>query len=236
MNVAHRICWGFQRTCILCSVTAILAACTNPSIDFGTPVYNQDYTQKFALNVESLHLTLSLPGADGQERLTPGEIRRLDKFVSGYMAERRGQLVVSIPASASGERRVLGRAKQIADRARRQGLHADEIMLRVAIEENRADAPVVVGYDKLVVRVPECGDWSKESSHDLTNTPSPNFGCSMQRAVGLMVADPADLIAPRQAGLRDAGRSNTIIQLYRAGLPTGAERAAAEEAEEVVAD
>ena len=237
MNVTHAIGWVSRRVGVLCSASVLLAACTTSDLRLPgfleTPVYNKEYRQFHAVAVESVRLTLSLPGADGQERLTPGEIRRVDEFVSGYMAERRGQLLVSIPAGASGERRVLGRAKQIADRARRQGLPADQIMLRVAVEEDRADAPVVVGYDKFVVRVPECGDWSKESSHDLTNTQFTNFGCATQRAIGLMVADPADLISPRQAGLRDAGRSNTVIQLYRTGQPTSAERTEAEEAEAV---
>ena len=231
----HRIGWSFLRTCILCSVTAILAACTGPYIKIGTPEYI-DYRQKFALTVASVRPALSLPGTAGQERLTPGEIRRIDEFVAGYMAERRGPLTITVPSAAAGDARVLGRAKQIADRARRRGLPAEHVVLRVAADEQRADAPVMVSYEKLVVRVPTCGDWSKESSHDPTNTPSPNFGCSMQRAVGLMIADPADLAAPRQAGLRDAGRSNTVIQLYRAGQPTVTERTTAEEAEEVVAD
>ena len=90
---------------------------------------------------------------------------------------------------------------------------------------------MVVSYDKLVVRLPACGDWSKESRHNLFNTVPSNYGCSVQRAVGLMVADPGDLIGPRPIGPQDAQRSSTILQLYRAGEVTGAARAAEEAAQ-----
>ena len=222
----------WRRLCVLCGLGLILAACTTAEMRLGgLPVFSEDYRQRHPFAVESVRATLNLPGAEGAERLTSGELRRIDGFVAAYMAERRGQLMISVPGAAADDARVLGRAKQIADRARQHGLPAAEVILRVATDEQEANAPVMVSYEKLVMRIPACGDWSKEASYDWTNTVHSNFGCSMQRGVGLMIADPGDLARPRQAGLRDAVRSNTIIQLYRAGEVTGAARAEAEEAE-----
>jgi pilus assembly protein CpaD len=53
----------------------------------------------------------------------------------------------------------------------------------------------------------------------------PYFGCAVVRNFGLMLAEPADLIAPRPAGDRDATRSDVIVRKYRAGEPTGAKGA-----------
>ncbi len=222
----------WRRLCVLCGLGLLLAACTTAEMRIGeTPVFSEDYSQRHPLAVESVRAALNLPGAGGQDRLTPIELRRVDAFVSSYFAEMRGPLMISVPGAAAGDARVLGRAKQIADRARRLGLPPDQVLLRVAAEEERAEAPVVVSYEKLVMRIPDCGDWSKNVSHDWTNTVHSDFGCSTQSGIGLMIADPADLARPRQAGLRDAVRSNTAIQLYRAGEVTGAARAEAEEAE-----
>ncbi len=229
MRRPQRVRW--RRLHVLCGLVLVLAACTTAEMRIGgQPVYSDDYKLRYPLRVESIRATLSLLGAEGAERLTPGELRRIDDFVAAYMAERRGQLMISVPGAAAGDARVLGRAKQIADRARRQGLPAAQVILRVATDEQEAKAPVVVSYEKLVMRIPDCGDWSKESSHDVTNTVVSNFGCATQRAVGLMIADPGDLLRPRTAGLRDTARSNLVIQRYRAGLLTGAERAEEEEA------
>ena len=222
----------WRRLCVLCGLGLLLAACTTAEMRIGgLPVFSEDYSQRHPLAVDSVRATLNLPGAEGAERLTSGELRRIDAFVAAYLAERRGQLMISVPGAAAGDARVLGRAKQIADRARQHGLPAAKVILRVATDEQEANAPVMVSYEKLVMRIPECGDWSKGASYDWTNTVHSNFGCSTQRGVGLMIADPGDLARPRQAGLRDAVRSNTVIQLYRAGEVTGAARAEAEEAE-----
>lgn len=222
----------WRRLCVLCGLGLLLAACTTAEMRIsGTPVLSEDYSQRHPLAVESVRAALNLPGAGGQDRLTPAEVRRVDAFVSSYLAEMRGPLMISVPGAAADDARVLGRAKQIADRARRLGLPPDQVLLRVAAEEERAEAPVVVSYEKLVMRIPECGDWSKEASYDWTNTVHSDFGCSMQRGVGLMIADPGDLIAPRPVGSRDTQRSRTILRLYRAGKVTGAARAKAEEAE-----
>ncbi len=221
-----------RRLHVVCGLGLLLAACTTAEMRIGgLPVHSEDYKLRYPLAVESIPAVLNLPGAGGQDRLTPTEVRRVDAFVSSYLAEMRGPLMISVPGAAAGDARVLGRAKQIADRARRFGLPPDQVLLRVAAEEERAEAPVVVSYEKLVVRLPACGDWSKESRHDLFNTVPSNYGCAMQRAVGLMVADPGDLIGPRPIGPQDAQRSSTILQLYRAGLPTAAERTEEEQAD-----
>ena len=46
------------------------------------------------------------------------------------------------------------------------------------------------------------------------------MGCSLQRSLGLMVANPADLVTPRAVDLHDTQRSNLVVQLYRAGKAT----------------
>ncbi len=197
-----------RRLYVACGLGLLLAACTT---------FSEDYSQRHPLAVEIVHATLNLPGAEGAERLTSGELRRVDGFVAAYMAERRGQLMISVPGAAAGDARVLGRAKQIADRARQHGLPAAEVILRVAAEEQEAKAPVMVSYEKLVMRIPECGDWSKEASHDWTNTVHSDFGCSTQRNLGLMLADPGDLLRGRTLGPADGEALSNGIRAYRAG-------------------
>ena len=145
--------------------------------------------------------------------------------------------MIAIPSGAAGNARALGRAKQIGDLVKRRGVPASRMMLRVASEDSSADGPIVISYDTLVVTLPECGIWDKESSHDETNTNNPNFGCSIQRNIGLMIAYPRDLIEPRKTtATHDATRSSVVLKAYRAGQPTGAVREAIESATTIEAD
>ena len=79
---------------------------------------------------------------------------------------------------------------------------------------------ITVLFNTYAVRASTCRDWSKESSHDPTNTSPPDMGCSLQRSLGLMVANPADLVTLRAVDLHDTQRSNLVVQLYRARKDT----------------
>jgi pilus assembly protein CpaD len=145
--------------------------------------------------------------------------------------------VVAIPGGGASDARVLGRAKQIGDLVKRRGVSASRMLLRVASEDTTVNGPIVVSYDRLVVTVPECGIWDKESSHDDTNTMPSNFGCSIQRNIGLMIDNPQDLIEPRKTtATHDATRSSVVLKAYRAGEPTGAQRSRIESASTITAD
>ncbi len=70
--------------------------------------------------------------------------------------------------------------------------------------------------ERYLVALPPCPDWSKPSAGagDFTNTVSSNFGCATTVNLGLTVAQPADLVAPRPVGFaaghaRD-GRSRPV--------------------------
>ena len=219
-----------------CSLTAPDYQFNEDSL-FHTPLDNLGYREKFPLGVRSVTAAVELPGTSGQERLTPSEIRKISDMVADFMTETRSQLVVAIPGGGAGDARVLGRAKQIGDLIKRRGVAASRMMLRVASEDTSANGPIVISYDTLVVTVPECGFWDKESSHDETNTNPPNFGCSLQRNIGLMIADPRDLLEPREStGLIDPFRARFVINAYRAGEVTGAERSDAESSANISAE
>lgn len=52
----------------------------------------------------------------------------------------------------------------------------------------------VLVVDRYVVSAPNCGDWGQNLTHNWSNGQSPNFGCSTTTLLGLMVANPRDLI------------------------------------------
>lgn len=229
----------------LIGVALLISGCSLTSPDyqfdkdspFFTPVDNLGYRDKFPIGVKNVVTAVELPGKNGQERLSPSEIRQISDMAAAFLEDRQNQLVVAIPGGAAGDARVLGRAKQIGDLVKRRGVPASRMMLRVDTDDTRADGPIVISYDRLVVTVPECGIFDKESSHDETNTNEPNFGCSLQRNIGLMIDNPRDLIEPRKTtATHDATRSSVVLEAYRAGKVTGARRADVESASTITAD
>ena len=51
--------------------------------------------------VEARRHVVNLPGRDGADRLSASEIRRVDEIVTAFMADSRGQLVISVPGAAA---------------------------------------------------------------------------------------------------------------------------------------
>jgi pilus assembly protein CpaD len=88
---------------------------------------------------------------------------------------------------------------------------------------------VRIVVNRYVVIPPNCPDWSKPGTADYSNTPMSNLGCSNIQNLGLMVADPSELIQGRAAGPADAAGSVLAIQRYRAGKITPLDKSATSE-------
>jgi pilus assembly protein CpaD len=76
---------------------------------------------------------------------------------------------------------------------------------------------VLVTIERHVVVLPDCPDWQKPETQNWKNLPMPNFGCANQTNLGLMVADPGDLVRGREMGPADAARTSLGIERYRTG-------------------
>lgn len=74
-------------------------------------------------------------------------------------------------------------------------------------------AMVVVG--RYVVSTPSCPNWRKPSGIDSANQPSSNFGCANETNLGLMVADPADLVVGHELDRAEAEAMQHGIRRYR---------------------
>lgn len=69
-----------------------------------------------------------------------------------------------------------------------------------ALGAKPADGSVVLYLERYVVTTPNCGSWPAEQSNNRRNNPSAHFGCADTANLGLMVANPRDLIAGQDGG------------------------------------
>jgi pilus assembly protein CpaD len=71
--------------------------------------------------------------------------------------------------------------------------------------------------ERYVVTPPDCPNWTKSQNEDHENAQTSNFGCANLSNLGLMVADPRDLVIARQLGPASAAHASMAIQRYRNG-------------------
>jgi pilus assembly protein CpaD len=87
-----------------------------------------------------------------------------------------------------------------------------------------AVAPIMVGFTHYQARGPQCGrDW-QAFTKTFSNQPNSNFGCAVTANFAAMIANPADLAAPRPTDPADANRRETILGKYRRGEATSSSK------------
>jgi pilus assembly protein CpaD len=168
---------------------------------------------------------LTLPVAKDDVALSAAARAQLNDFAGGYLRYGHGALVLSAPAGSGNS----DSASVVAGDARRALVDAGVSYAAVAGSTYDAsgveDAPIVVSFARFEAEAPNCAPlWEQDLAHQSNNQPWESFGCATQANLAALVEDPADLLAPRAEDPRDSGRRDTVMQAYRAGQPTGAER------------
>lgn len=116
---------------------------------------------------------------------------------------------VDAPSARADVARVAGRyGLLVADGAPVTGGAIAPGAVRVVVTRTRAS-------------VPNCPNWSRDSTPNYSNELMSNFGCGVNTNLAAMVAYPGDLISGREAATNDATVSNKAIEMYRARKPAG---------------
>lgn len=76
---------------------------------------------------------------------------------------------------------------------------------------------VEIVLERYLVTPPACPDWSRKTGIDYANKPHTNFGCATETNLGLMIADPRDLVRGRKLDPADGVHQAEGIVRYREG-------------------
>ena len=193
-------------------MSVLVAGCAYP---VNGPEQAVPYDQRFPIMVEPQIQTLRV-GVDAGG-LDPASMTDLQRFAQGYLRNGSGSVRVSTI------RRLPQAANVVADRLVDLGIPRNRIITGIDDVPNAADE-VKVTYIGYQARTEPCGDWSSNLGYTSTNEPSPNFGCATQHNLAVMVADPRDLATPKPLGPDDVQRRLTILDKYRKGETTIADK------------
>lgn len=170
-----------------------------------------------ANQVELVHLTHDVSFAPGAADLAGPGLAELEAFLVRHDVGYGDRVYVIGGRSNSVAGR---RSDDLARKLARRGLSPS--VLTDAEWAGRPASPnaVRVLVHRFVVRAPQCPDFRKPASADYGNTESSNFGCATAVNLGLMVADPRDLIEGQEGGPGDGERAAAAIRRYREGKET----------------
>ena len=107
--------------------------------------------------------------------------------------------------SASGPDRVAALVKLIQKRGLVYGGEA-------TLGSMPEDGAIMVYVERYIVTTPNCMQWPDETSNNTRNNASSYFGCADTTNLGLMVANPRDLIAGQNGGNSTAAAVGAIYK------------------------
>ncbi|MHA1598567.1 MAG: CpaD family pilus assembly protein [Alphaproteobacteria bacterium] len=142
-------------------------------------------------------------GLSGDER------ERLEGFLA-QINLRRSDGVYLVAGSRSANGKVL-----LGDYLTGRGVSIRSRRSDFGLKIPTADAVSIV-VRRYVATLPGCPDWSGELT-SYNNTPSSNWGCATATNLGLMVAEPQDLVRGRDPGYADGEAAARSIDRYRKG-------------------
>jgi pilus assembly protein CpaD len=204
------------------AAAVLLAGCataTGPQTDpmLKTPLDAWDKEIKVVATPQDMRL------APHETGLSVTQADALQGFVGSWMRDEAREIIVRAPdtgPTARGANRVAWDAR---DRLLSLGVPASNIRMMAYDAGADATAPVVVSYSTYTVETPTCGTW-RNLSHSNDNRVYDNFGCAVASNMAAQVANPQDLLGPRDMTPADAQQRGVMFDKYRQGKATGSER------------
>jgi len=195
---------------LLAATAAALAAC-GPTTSHWSPAESPKRN-----TVQWVRFTHPVHFAPGAADLDPSETRRLDAFLDRIGAGADDQIrIASFADPGLGENLAARRAGVVATHLRDRGLWSRRATAPAQSVAGEDTATVLLG--RYVVTPPDCPDWRKPPTGDFANHAASNFGCASATNLGLMLADPGDLIRGRSMGPGDGDALARGVRKYREG-------------------
>lgn len=199
---------------------ACLAACSNGGQ--GEAVAHAVPTDNHPLSAKPKEAVLVLDNVTQQSIAHDRSLSaRVGAFTYDFANRSSSPLQVVVGAGNAGEAAATEIARDAVRVLAQHGVPASRMDVKV-ISGNTSIKPgtVVMRYTQWVADTPNCSGITSNVSMDYDNGTTPNLGCSMQRNIAAMVADPRDLNQPAAIENREGTPGEMVMRKFRKGEDT----------------
>ena len=218
---------------VVVSLLAFTATGCRPGDEPGTHVAGWtmiDPAQRHPIVVSHQPTTLTLRVARGSAGLTPQQRANVVEFITQYRGTTpgNGRLSVGVPSGAQNEVAALQALADLKDLFRDFSVDPSQIAIQAYHSDGERQPPIRLAFARYVAEAPLCGQWPANLAEDARNLPYQNMGCSSQRNIAAQIANPADLLGPRQMGGNSAERRHLSWDKWTKGESTTSAKSADE--------
>ena len=196
----------------LIAVASILMTAGCAGLHESTGLENQKRNK-----VEMVRVPYMMTFADNNYRLATDEVRALIAFLGNSNVGYGDELSMDFPLEKDGSLSDLNkrRLSYVSEVLKQHGIIMSMEVTPYGVAPKTNQARLLVS--RYVVTPPQCGDWSRTSSSNYNNAPLQDLGCSTQANLGLMVANPRDLITGSRSEYPHAEKAAKAVETYVGG-------------------
>lgn len=222
LQVARRAAVIIAATALSLSISGCKRYLDEPPV-MGYAVNDHEARHPIEVVKNTKGIRLSVPrNAYG---LTAHQQRKVRNFLAAYSSDPQGSLMIAAPSGAANEGAAFNMLSHIRRLTREYEIPAAAIHFRPYYAEGSSRPAIRMSFQKDIAIAPQCGDWSENLARNRSNLPYPNFGCSMQHNLAVMIANPRDLVEPRGGNTpRSGDRRSKVWEKYVKGETTGAKK------------
>ena len=193
-------------------MATVLAGCGHrlekQLVGYVAPV--QTVEQRHPIEIEKARATLALQVPGNAHGLNVYQKERVRHFIALWRNEGAGKITV-----AGNNREALS---DLRDLLIERVVPVGAVQL-TGYGANQAG--VSLSFSRYIAEGPKCGKFPTNLAEDNANTDYENFGCAAQHNLAALVANPRDLVSPRdQVDWTDADRRNFIFRAFESGKNT----------------
>lgn len=157
--------------------------------------------------------------------LSPRDRAAIANFAGDYLRAGHGAVIMSTPSGGGNANAAGIMAQQTRMALTESGVPYAAIAGATYEASGSNAAPIVLTFTRFEATAPACTPlWQQDLAHQSNNRPWASFGCATQANLAAMIEDPHDLLEPRGQDPRDAQRRSTVLDAYRQGNQTHADR------------
>lgn len=204
---------------------ALVCGCNTDQQITGAPSVPTDYRLRHPITITEKDHTFQIFVGANRGSLNAEQRAELLAFAESWHSQATGGLVIDLPVGSVNTRSSADALPEIQSIIAAGGVPPGSVAVRNYRASPSVLATVRISYPRVAAQAGPCGLWPKDigpSFNDdyFENQPPYNFGCATQRNLAAMVADPTDLVQPRAETPAYTMRRTTVMEHYRAGVPT----------------
>lgn len=207
------------RIAVGCILIAGLAGCetrTDRSVKLGKMLVT-NARGNHPIKVVKKMIRMEIPVRRGDYGLSAEKKMELGNFVDQFRREGEGRLILAAPAGQPNEVAAFNVLNEVRDSMKTHGIVRQMVRLSPYTPKGDPEAPIIISYLGYMAEGPKCGPLTRDVGGEGRNLPGEQLTCATQSNIAMMVANPRDLVEPRDETPRSGERRDRQWEKFLKG-------------------